>query len=148
MGSAVVGTFARVVGIGAGSGRRHQSAEAMGWAQGLARPGLPEVRDMMALTVPPVALLPGVVTGGMLSVAAASGSRYEAARRARAQPDAVAEEMEAFAVALAARLAGVPLTMIRGISNVAGDRDKGRWRSAEALRAARGVLEHLLTAQR
>ena len=83
--------------------------------------------------------------GGLLSVAAASGSRYEAAQRARAHPDALAEEMEAFSVALAARLAGMPLTVIRGIANVAGDRDTTRWRTAEALAAARRVLEHLLT---
>jgi futalosine hydrolase len=88
---------------------------------------------------------PAVVEGGLLSVAAASGSRNEAARRARAHPEALAEEMEAFAVALAARLAGIPLTVIRGISNVAGDRDVTGWRTAEALAAARRVLEQMLT---
>jgi futalosine hydrolase len=51
-------------------------------------------------------------------------------------PAAVAEDMEGFAVALACRLAGVPLTIIRGISNTAGDRDHARWRVPEALAAA------------
>ena len=44
----------------------------------------------------------------LLSVAAASADRQQAAAPARARhPDAVAEEMEGFAVALAARRFGV-----------------------------------------
>ena len=60
--------------------------------------------------------------------------------RASLHPEAVAEEMEAFAVALAALRFGVRLTVVRGISNVAGDRDQSRWRLREALTAARAVI--------
>jgi nucleoside phosphorylase len=132
----------------------------MGWTQGLPRPGLADVMDAVPLHVPPPALTsalsifgaqfpalsaqPAVVEGELLSVAAASASRYEAGQRARAYPDALAEEMEAFAVALAARLAGVPLTVIRGVSNVAGDRNATHWRIPDALAAVRAVLEQVL----
>jgi len=51
--------------------------------------------------------------------------------------------MEAYSVAVAARLHGVPLTVVRGISNLAGDRDHSRWRMTEALQAARAVLREL-----
>jgi futalosine hydrolase len=44
--------------------------------------------------------------------------------------------MEGFAVAFACRLRGVPLDVIRGISNTAGDRDKTRWDIPGGLRAA------------
>jgi futalosine hydrolase len=47
-------------------------------------------------------------------------------------------------VALACRLAGVPLTIIRGISNTAGDRDHARWRVPEALAAAAGLALRIL----
>jgi futalosine hydrolase len=45
--------------------------------------------------------------------------------------------MEAFGAALACHLAGVPLVVVRGISNHAGERDATRWRVREALAAAR-----------
>ena len=57
-------------------------------------------------------------------------------------PSALAEEMEGFAVAVAAGLFGVPLRIVRGASNRAGDRNHAEWRMAEALAAARArVLE-------
>lgn len=82
--------------------------------------------------------------GLLISVAAASGSHEEALGRARRHPGALAEDMEAFSVALACALRDVPLHVVRGISNVAGDRDHGSWRIEEALEAARLlVLERL-----
>jgi futalosine hydrolase len=144
VGSALLATHARSYGIGAGSGRSYAGAEEMGWPQGVARAGLPEVYDCLPLSTPD---LSGVVMGGLLSVAAASGSRHEAQVRARRFPDALAEDMEAFAVGLAARLAGATLTVIRGISNVAGARDKDTWRLGEAAAAARGLLARVLERQ-
>ncbi len=80
--------------------------------------------------------------GEVLSVAEAAGTADTAAERARRHPEALAEEMEGFAVAVAARLFGVRLRIVRGASNRAGDRDHGAWRMAEALAAARSrVLE-------
>jgi len=81
------------------------------------------------------------VRGALLSVAAASAGAAMVARRRRRHPDALAEDMEGFAVALAARLAQVPLAILRGASNVAGDRVHARWRVDEALAACRAALE-------
>ena len=56
----------------------------------------------------------------------------------------MAEDMESFSVAVACTMARIPLTIVRGISNIAGDRDKVRWRIADALHAtADTVLEVL-----
>ncbi len=143
VGSAVLGTFARCDGIGAGTGKHFISAEAMGWRQGLERAGLPPVGDLAPLFVPDVGA--DVVRGGVLSVAATSASRAEAAARRARYPDVLVEEMEAFAVALAARLAGVPLIVVRGISDLAGDRDRSRWRIPESIAAARALLERVVS---
>lgn len=51
-------------------------------------------------------------------------------------PAAAAEDMEGFAVAMACRLRGVPLDIVRGISNAAGDRDRSHWQVSAALEAA------------
>ena len=53
--------------------------------------------------------------------------------------------MEGFSVAVACQFAGIPLKVVRGISNIAGDRDKGRWRIKDAMDAAATLmLEDLL----
>jgi futalosine hydrolase len=80
----------------------------------------------------------------LLTVCAASGSAADVAERRRLFPAAVAEDMEGFGVALACRLHGVPCAIIRGISNVAGDRDKARWATAEALAAAAALAHEFL----
>lgn len=82
--------------------------------------------------------------GELLTVCAASGSPAEARRRARRHPRAELEDMEAFGVALAARLARVPLDVVRGISNVAGERDLRRWDLRGALLAAHALALELL----
>ena len=81
--------------------------------------------------------------GELLSVAEAAGTRAEAETRAGRYPGALAEEMEGFAVAVAAALFGVPLRIVRGASNLAGDRDHAGWRTGRRARAAvrRRVLE-------
>lgn len=80
--------------------------------------------------------LPG--SGGtLLTVCAASGTPARAAQRRRSAPAATAEDMEAFGVALACHLQATPLVVVRGISNVAGQRDPRAWRVREALSAAR-----------
>ncbi len=121
-------------GIGAGEGERFVT---------LAEPPLPSALvGEAALT--PIALAPrlsGVASGEVMSVAAASTSRSMAEARHQRHPRALAEEMEGYAVALAARVAGVPLTILRGASNEAGDRDHASWRIAEALAACRARLE-------
>ena len=82
--------------------------------------------------------------GLALSVAEASASPAEAAARAAAHPEALIEEMEGYAVALAATLSGVSCSMVRGVSNLAGDRDRAGWLMAESLAAARTLLDTML----
>ncbi len=74
-------------------------------------------------------------TGILLTVCTAAEDLDQAsARRERFQ--ALAEDMEAYGVALACHAASTPLTVVRGISNRAGDRDTAHWRVDEALDAA------------
>ncbi len=120
VGSAVIAGAIACDGIGAGSGRDHRSAAELGFAEA----------DRIELGAGP----------DLLSVAAASGSPADAAARRTRHPHAAGEEMEGFAVALAARLHGVGLTIVRGFSNVAGDRDRSAWRMDEALRRAAALV--------
>jgi len=80
----------------------------------------------------------------LLTVCTASAGPDQAGLRHRSHPDAVAEEMEGFGVALAATLVGVPVCIIRGISNRAGDRNLGEWKIKEALIAARARALEIL----
>ena len=120
VGSAVVAGAIGCDGIGAGAGPGHRSAAELGFAES----------DRIDLGAGPE----------LLSVAAAAGSQAEAAARRARHPGAAGEEMEGFAVALAARLHGVGLTIVRGFSNVAGDRDRAGWRMEEALRRAAAMV--------
>jgi futalosine hydrolase len=137
-------------GIGVGSGAAFRSAGEMGWAHW---PGEPPHEthpgDSTTDTASLVTISPRIVdrivcdtetttgtSGGLLSVCAASSDPDHAAIRRRAYPDAIAEEMEAFGVAVACRLAGVRLRVIRGISNRAGSRDLKNWKIESALAAA------------
>jgi futalosine hydrolase len=141
IGGALIATRTRCCGIGVGSGESYLAAETLGWPQGLPRRGLPPVGDTVSLSVP---ALPGdAPVGELLSVTAASASPEEAARRTQ-YSQAVVEEMEGFAVALAGRLYGVPVSVVRGVSNLAGHREQSDWRVAEALEAAGVLLEQLV----
>ena len=128
--------FSRIAcyGIGAGSGLNFETASELGWPQWTD----PEFGQSFGDVIEPtIESDPGSSAGSMLlTVCAASGSTDDVALRLNKFPQAVAEDMEAFSVALACRMAGIPLTVIRGISNMAGDRDKTNWNVAEALEAA------------
>ncbi len=80
----------------------------------------------------------------LLTTCAASATPAQAQRRLAHFPTAVAEDMEGFAVATACRLAGVPLWIVRGISNAVGDRDPAHWHIPAALAAARRLAIELL----
>jgi futalosine hydrolase len=120
IGSAVVAGAVRCEGIGAGNGAAHRSGAELGFA------------DSDAIELGEGAEL--------LSVAAAAGSPSEAAGRHSRHPAAVGEEMEGYAVAVAAGLFGVGLTIVRGFSNIAGERDRTRWRMEDALRRAASLV--------
>lgn len=126
-------------GIGAGSGTRFVPAGSLGWPQW---PGDPAVGDELPCSTGLAAHLPRA--GLLLTACAASAGQADVAARMRTVPDAVAEDMEGFGVALACRLAGVPLDIVRGISNDAGDRNTSSWRTTEALRSAADVAAGLV----
>jgi futalosine hydrolase len=81
--------------------------------------------------------------GSLLTVVGVSAEPEQAEARAR-RFQALAENMEGYALALAGRCFGFRTAEIRGISNRAGDRDKSRWDlNAAQERAQLAVLEYL-----
>jgi futalosine hydrolase len=139
--------FERVAchGIGAGSGDAFVPAESLGWPQWPGDQSDPATRigDSLSYTT---GRLPAAAprAGLLLSACAASADDADVRSRLQLFPDAAAEDMEGFAVAAACRLAGVPLDIVRGISNVAGDRDTSRWQIEAACRAAAELAALLL----
>jgi futalosine hydrolase len=130
-------------GIGAGSEGAFVPAGGLGWPQwpGDDADGSPAIGDTIALGTAGADAGDGPL---LLTVCAASGCAADVERRQRLFPAAGAEDMEGFGVALACRLHGVPCEIVRGISNVAGDRDHARWLTAEALAAAAALAGDVL----
>jgi futalosine hydrolase len=138
--------FERVAcyGVGAGSGGAFVSAGVMGWQQwpgdadGTSLHGCGPIGDEIGkLTSSAVGGDDGGGRAGLLlTVCAAAASAEDVRLRRQTFPAAAAEDMEGFAVAFACRLRGVPVGIIRGISNTAGDRDTSRWQVAASLEAA------------
>ncbi|RMF38726.1 MAG: futalosine hydrolase [Planctomycetota bacterium] len=126
-------------GVGAGSGPAFQPAQRLGWQQWPGTAGQAPMGDALVLDphAPPSPALESPAEGPWLVTAcSAAASPAEARWREQVCPGAVAEDMEGFGVALACAMAGVPLRIVRGISNRAGDRDKSRWDIPAALAAA------------
>lgn len=139
--------FERVAchGVGTGTGDAFMPAEAMGWKQwpGNASDANAAIGDVLPCTsgrLPAAAPTAGL----LLSACSASAGEDDVRSRLRLHPHAAAEDMEGFAVAAACRLAGVPLDIVRGISNTAGDRDTSRWQIEAACRAAAELAAALL----
>ena len=139
--------FSRVAchGIGAGSGAAFVSAGALGWPQWPGDP--PDAAGRVGDTID-LGPAPGAGGGLLLTVTAAAASADDAEDRLRRFPDAVAEDMEGFGVALACRLAGVRCRIVRGISNAAGDRDAARWVVPAAVDSAAAIVAALLAGDR
>lgn len=150
-GAVVVAHAVRDEAVGAGHGERFLDLVQMGLA-GPDQPPPDELPPELPLHVPaldpPAAGADAPVVGLVGTVAATSRDRDEAAARARLHPDVLVEEMEGYAVAVACARAGVPLVILRGVANVAGDRDTRHWCAREAGAALRAVLEPALAAAR
>ena len=131
LGSALEFGAVAVTGVGVGSGKAHVPPPALGFPQWPAsdHPSHPAVFDRLELAR----------RGGplLLTTCAASASVEEASERRARFPEARAEDMEGFAVALACSVAGVPLSIVRGISNAVGDRVSEHWSIPRALAGAR-----------
>lgn len=126
-----------VHGIGVGQGTNHLSFEQLGWAKSFGGPDCPG----SVLAVNPHS--PEART--LLSVTSASSNFAEAAQKLIACPQAMAEDMESYSVAAACKLLEVPLRVIRGISNRAGDRDFSSWLAPQAMRSAVQLTMELMS---
>jgi len=81
------------------------------------------------------AALPMATTGPVLTLSTVTGTAASTDELRRRHPEAVAEAMEGYGVAVAAAQAGVPFAELRTISNPIGPRDRDAWRLREALTA-------------
>ncbi|MCX5119140.1 futalosine hydrolase [Micromonospora sp. NBC_00362] len=81
------------------------------------------------------AALPRATAGPVLTVSTVTGTTASTDELRRRHPEAVAEAMEGYGVAVAAAQAGVPFAELRTISNPIGPRDRDAWRLREALTA-------------
>ncbi|MEU5668817.1 futalosine hydrolase [Micromonospora sp. NPDC047762] len=81
------------------------------------------------------AALPTATAGPVLTVSTVTGTTAGTDELRRRHPEAVAEAMEGYGVAVAAAQAGVPFAELRTISNPIGPRDRDAWRLREALAA-------------
>jgi futalosine hydrolase len=97
-----------------------------------------------ALTKALAALLPEAIVGDVLTLTTVTGTATTADRLAARFPQAVAEAMEGYGVAVAA--AGLPFAELRTISNPIGPRDRAAWRLGEAFAALSTASGALWTA--
>lgn len=141
VGSALEFDEVAIHGVGVGEGASHLAPPALGFPQwpGSPRAGA-EVFDRLALQSVRGPGAPRV----LVTTCAASADRAQAEQRRGRFAGALAEDMEGFAVALACSLSGTGLRIVRGVSNVVGDRDSANWRIAAALGAARERVLELL----
>ena len=133
VGTAAMFSTVHCFGVGAGSGRDYLSNGKMGW------PMIDAANSASSSEI--VDTICGqdkseLVPHSILTCCSAAGSDADVAQRRKLFPNAVAEDMEAFGVALSCDLAGVPWSIVRGISNHAGDREHKNWQIENALRAA------------
>jgi futalosine hydrolase len=91
------------------------------------------------------AALPGAPVGDVLTVSTVTGTAERTATLAARFPAAVAEAMEGYGVACAARDAGLPFAELRTISNPVGPRDRAAWRIPQALAALTAAAPALVT---
>ncbi len=131
-------------GIGVGCGQNFKSAASVGWRQwpgeGASQAASAPIGDVIELCK----LGSSTEQRLLLTACAASQDDDDVVLKRALYPYAVAEDMEGFAVAAACQLAGVPVSVVRGISNRAGDREHVHWKIAEAMVAASELVEEII----
>jgi len=140
LGSLMRGTDCTMSGVGVGFEPQQQSFRELALPEA-SFSSLP-LLDTEAMTLD-VGVIPGfgsLKEGSLLTVCAASANEEEAASRRERFPFAHVEEMEAFAVARAARMHGAAFGCVRAISNPVGDRDHSGWCFRKAMQAIRDFL--------
>lgn len=137
-------------GIGAGTGSNYQTSSELGWMHWNGDEANAGTNDLDVRVSDRIALdlfqspQPRVESLSLLSVASASDDESDTKFKLSKYPDAVAEDMEGFAVAAACQLAGVTLSIVRGISNQAGDRNHKNWQVREAMKSVVVLVNSLL----
>ena len=131
LGSAISFSSVSSYGVGVGTGDQYVGATKMGWPMIEESSTHPAIDETISLDSSGSS-----GTNCLLTCCAASADHGDTLQRLLVQPDAIAEDMEGFGVALSCKLANVPLTIVRGISNIAGDRNHANWKINQALDAA------------
>jgi nucleoside phosphorylase len=89
--------------------------------------------------------VPGVQYVDSLSVMSASGDLEEAESRHDWFDQMSIEEMEGFSAALACNTLGVPFGSVRGVCNIAGDRNHSHWEFEKMGHAVHAILKGLFS---
>jgi futalosine hydrolase len=140
-------------GIGVGEGANHSSMSEMGWQHWSGCDSDLVIDDEIELAAiggkshhvgEPLCDKSGRGRALLLSVTSAAASQLEAEARLQKYPRALGEDMEGFAVAAACKLAGVSCHIVRGFSNLVGDRDKSSWKFEQALDEAARISAQLI----
>jgi futalosine hydrolase len=131
-------------GIGVGCGQQFRSASSVGWRQwpggGAGQATRAPIGDVIELSKPRSSTEQRL----LLTTCAASQGEADVRLRRELHPQAAAEDMEGFGVAAACQLAGVPISIVRGISNRAGEREHANWKIVEAMTAAAALVEEMM----
>lgn len=122
-------------GIGIGQGERFVGAMNLGWDWFQAD------RDpaMIDCEIPA-----GSDPAMLLTVCSASADPFDSELRSQRYPAAIGEDMESFSVALSCRSAGLPVSVVRGFSNLVGCRDKSQWCIDQALGNVTSRLQRVI----
>ncbi len=134
--SVYTASWVDIYGLGAGSGRLHQCSDELGFP----------LQSSLGLAARKLPLQPSrnLKQVGIISVTAASANSEEAEQNRSLAEDALLEDMETYGVALSCHLANRQLTVLRAVSNVAGQRDTKSWKFKEAFLNLRHELSALL----
>ncbi len=133
VGSLAVASELVAADLGVRTAEGFRSVEELGFGT-VKLPSEPVLAARLAVLLRESAARP-VALGPVLTVSTVTGTAEAAAEHASRVPGAVAEAMEGFGVAVAARELGVPVLELRAISNAVGPRDRAAWRIAEAMQA-------------
>ncbi len=134
VGGTVLGTCAVAADLGAESPEGFIPVDELGMPPELLGGGTTVDADPKLLAALRAAL-PEATVGPVLTVSTVTGSAASTEELRRRHPNAVAEAMEGYGVAVAASHAGVPFAELRTISNPIGPRDRDAWRMRDALNA-------------
>ncbi|NJP31157.1 futalosine hydrolase [Micromonospora thermarum] len=143
VGGTVVGTSAIAADLGAESPEGFIPVDQLGMPAELLGGGTTITADP-ALVAALRTALPAAAVGPVLTVSTVTGTAVSTDELRRRHPDAVAEAMEGYGVAVAAAHAGLPFVELRTVSNPVGPRDRDAWRLREALAALTEAAPALL----